>query len=147
MLKTILKPIEVILKTRIEQSGLKEEFAKYPEYVAKAKEIWDMIDKDFRISDTIENVLKLKIDKFDQTLTNKFPELNNEDITKIKESIIGEFNESKGKILNQVYAFKELQDLYTKLQEENVKLKEQLGKIQAVLPSSSTAESDPNIKK
>lgn len=141
MLKTILKPIEVILKTRIEQSGLKEEFAKYPEYVAKAKEIWDMIDKDFGISSTIENMLKLKVDKFDQTLTSKFPELKTEDITKIKESIIGEFNESKGKVLNQVYAFKELQDLYSKLQEENSKLKDQLGKIKEVLPSSDDTKS------
>lgn len=136
LIKTILKPLEVILKTRIEQSGLKEEFAKYPEYVTKAKEIWDMIDKDFGISSTIENMLKLKMDKFDQTLTNKFPELNEDDITKIKESIIGEFNDSKGKVLNQVYAFKELQELYTKLQEENAKLKEQLGKVQEVLPSN-----------
>ncbi|EHJ01242.1 hypothetical protein CDLVIII_4747 [Clostridium sp. DL-VIII] len=141
MLKTILKPIEVILKSRIEQSGLKDEFAKYPEYVAKAKEIWDMIDKDFGISNTIENMLKIKIDKFDETLNKKFPELKSEDITKLKESIIGEFNENKGKVLNQVYAFKELQDLYTKVQEENEKLKEQLGKIQEVLPSNVNTES------
>lgn len=141
MLKTIFKPLEVILKTRIEQSGIKEEFAKYPEYVAKAKEIWDMIDKDFGISNTIENMLKLKIDKFDQTLNNKFPELNNEDITKIKDSIIGEFNDSKGKVLNQVYAFKELQELYAKMQEENVKLKDQLGKIQAIFPLNGDDES------
>ncbi|OOM68529.1 hypothetical protein [Clostridium sp. BL-8] len=141
MLKTILKPIEVILKSRIEQSGLKDEFAKYPEYVAKAKEIWDMIDKDFGISNTIENMLKIKIDKFDETLNKKFPELKSEDITKLKESIIGEFNENKGKVLNQVYAFKEFQDLYTKLQEENEKLKEQLGKIQEVLPSNVNTES------
>jgi hypothetical protein len=141
MLKTILKPIEVILKSRIEQAGLKDEFAKYPEYVTKAKEIWDMIDKDFGISNTIENMLKIKIDKFDETLNKKFPELKSEDITKLKEGIIGEFNENKGKILNQVYAFKELQDLYTKLQEENGKLKEQLGKIQEVLPSNINPES------
>lgn len=141
MLKTILKPIEVILKSRIEQSGLKDEFAKYPEYVAKAKEIWDMIDKDFGISNTIENMLKIKIDKFDETLNKKFPELKSEDITKLKESIIGEFNENKGKVLNQVYAFKELQDLYTKVQEENEKLKEQLGKIKEVLPSNVNTES------
>jgi uncharacterized protein YydD (DUF2326 family) len=146
MLKTILKPIEVILKTRIEQSGLKEEFAKYPEYVAKAKEIWDMIDKDFGITSTIENMLKIKMDKFDETLNKKFPELKSDDITKIKESIVGEFNESKGKILNQVYAFKELQDLYTKLQEENDKLKDQLEKIQAVLPSSANMESSKSEK-
>lgn len=147
MLKTILKPIEVILKSRIEQSGLKGEFTKYPEYAEKAKEIWDMIDKDFGISSAIENMLKLKIDKFDQTLNKKFPELNNEDISKIKENIIGEFNESKSKILNQVYAFKELQDLYTKLQEENEKLKEQLGKIQAVLPSNSLIQSNKSKEK
>lgn len=141
MLKTILKPIEVILKSKIEKLGIKEELVKYPEYVTKAKELWDVIDKDFGISSSIENMLKLKIDKFDQTLIKKFPELNNEDIIKIKESIIGETSDNNDKILNQAYAFRELQELYTKLQDENNKLKEQVGKIQSILPANDDKKS------
>ncbi|EKQ51725.1 MULTISPECIES: hypothetical protein [unclassified Clostridium] len=135
MLETIIKPIEKVISSRLEKTGLKKEMLKHPNYVTKAKEIWDMIDEDFGISNTIENMLKLKMDKFDQTLISKFPELTQKDITELKENIIGEISAGKDALLNQVYGIKQLQDINAKLKEENEKLKNQLSQIQAALPS------------
>ncbi|WP_297421323.1 hypothetical protein [Clostridium sp.] len=135
MLETIIKPIEKVISSRLEKTGLKKEMLKHPNYVTKAKEIWDMIDEDFGISNTIENMLKLKMDKFDQTLISKFPELTQKDITELKENIIGEISAGKDALLNQVYGIKQLQDINAKLKEENEKLKDQLSQIQAALPS------------
>ncbi|WP_017810509.1 hypothetical protein [Clostridium saccharoperbutylacetonicum] len=93
-----------------------------------------MIDKDFGISTTIENVLKLKIDKFEQVLIKKFPELNSQEIEKIKNSIIVDSNLGKTIELGKINALKQLQEITIKLKEENKKLKVELNKIREVLP-------------
>lgn len=129
MLDIILKPIQKVLSTRLEKTKLKEEFLNHPNYTSKAKEIWDMIDEDFGITSTIENVLKLKIDKFDKTLIEKFPELTQKDISELKENIIGELSAGKDAFLNQMYGIKQLQDINSILKEENEKLKAQLSKL------------------
>lgn len=91
MLKAILKPVEKILTNKFNKPGLKGELSKHPDYISKAREIWDMIDEDFGISSTIENVLKLKIDKFDNTLISKFPELKKRGYWGIKTKYTWEF--------------------------------------------------------
>ena len=129
MLDIILKPIQKVLSTRLEKTKLKEEFLNHPNYTAKAKEIWDMIDEDFGITSTIENVLKLKIDKFDKTLIEKFPELTPKDISELKENIIGELSAGKDACLNEMYGIKQLKDINSIRKEENEKLKAQLSKL------------------
>ena len=128
MLKIILKKIKKVLKFKLNKFGLKEEIAKHPNYLAKAKEIWDMINEDFGVSDTVENKLTLKVEKFEKALLAKFPELTKGDVTEIKQSIVGEFNTDK----DVVEALKQVQDFNTKLQDENVKLKNQLSKFQSL---------------
>ena len=95
MLKTIFKQTTKVLKEKLNKFGLKEKFAKHPNYIEKAKEIWDMINEDLGISDTVENKLILKVDKFEKALLAKFPELTKDDVTEIKQSIVGEFNTDK----------------------------------------------------
>jgi hypothetical protein len=142
MIKSILKPIEKVVTSRFNKSGLKEELAKHPDYVTKAKEIWDMIDKDFGISSTIDNILKLKVDKFDQVLISKFPELAKEEIKELKESIAGNLTQNKDLASNKVSILNELQKLNSKLQEENEKLKDQLSQFQSLFTPNSTTESN-----
>lgn len=126
MLKIIFKQIKKVLKYKLNKYGLKEQFAKHPNYIEKAKEIWDMINEDFGVSDTVENKLTLKVDKFEKALLAKFPELTKGDVTEIKQSIVEEFNTDK----DVVDALKQVQDFNTKLQDENIKLKNQLSKFQ-----------------
>ncbi|MBC2458498.1 hypothetical protein [Clostridium beijerinckii] len=139
MLKAILKPVEKILTNKFNKPGLKGELSKHPDYISKAREIWDMIDEDFGISSTIENVLKLKIDKFDNTLISKFPELKKEDIEELKQNILENLNLGKDFTFGNAKVIKELNDINSKLQEENEKLKSELRKFESLLTSSSNS--------
>jgi hypothetical protein len=134
MLKNFLEPVKIVVNNKISKLTLKKESFKHPNYAAKAKEIWEMIDKDFGISTTIENVLKLKIDKFEQILVKKFPELSIKEIEKLKEKIISETNLTQTIEVSKINALKQLQDLSAKLKEENEKLKGELRKITSLLP-------------
>lgn len=121
-----LKPIKTIFENRIKKS--KNQILKKDEYVIKAKEIWELIDRDFGISTTIENVLKLKLDKFEQMLTNKFPELTSKEIEKIKESMGREFK------------FGQLYEINNNLIKENQILKEELNKMKDCLSENSESK-------
>jgi len=125
MLKSIFESIAKVLKGKLNKFGLEEKLSKHSNYISKAKEIWDMIDKDFGISDTVENKLKLKVDKFDQALLAKFPELTQDDVTELRQSIVQDINPDKGAISSQV-------DTIKQLQEENTSLKNQLNQFQSV---------------
>lgn len=136
MLDTIFKPIEKVVKSRLGKLKLKEKLSKHPDYMAKAKEIWALVDQDLGISDKVENKLKPKIEKFNKTLKSKFPELTEEDVTELRETIVGKINAGKDSVLGGGETIKELKDSNTKLQEENAALKEQLSKIQSVVTTN-----------
>jgi len=119
MLKSIFESIAKVLKGKLNKSGLEEKLSKHSNYIEKAKEIWDMINKDFGTSDTVGNKLKSKVDKFDQALLAKFPELTQDDVAELRQSVVQDINPDKGTISSQVDAIKQLQ-------EENTSLKNQL---------------------
>jgi len=126
MLKTMFKQTTKVLKEKLNKSRITEKIAKHPNYLGKAKEIFTMINDDLKISDTVENKLIPKVEKFEKALMAKFPELTKDDVTEIKQSIVGDFDTVKEA------ALKELQDFNSKLQEENTKLKNQLSKFKSV---------------
>lgn len=126
MLKTMFKQTAKVLKEKLNKSRITQKIAKHPNYLAKAKEILTMVNDDLKISDTVENKLIPKVNKFEKALMAKFPELTKDDVTEIKQSIVGDFDTVKEAML------KELQDLNSKLQEENTKLKNKLSKFQSV---------------
>lgn len=128
MLKTMTEKIEKILKGKLDNSSFKEKITKHPNYFLKAKEIWNMINEEFGISDTIENKFISKVEKFEKTVLAKFPELTKGDVIELKKSIIGGVNAGKYVVLNQVEHVKQLQIFNTKLKEENETLKKQLSK-------------------
>ena len=139
MLKTLFKQIAKVLKDKLNKSGLENKFAKHQNYLEKAKEIWDMINEDLKISDTVENKLILKVDKFEKALFTKFPELTKDNATELIQSIVGEFNIGKEVVLRQVEALKKLQD-------ENAKLKNQLSKFQTVDTTNTVTASNLDAK-
>ena len=132
MLKTSLEQIEKVLKGKLNKSGLEKNLKKHSNYFAKSKEIWAMINEDLGSSDIAENKLISKIGKFEKALLAKFPELTKDDVIEIIQSIVGKINAGKDAVLSKVDVLKQLQDSNTKLQEENVKLKNQLSEIQSV---------------
>lgn len=146
MLKTIFKQVEKVLKGRLSKSALQEELSKHPNYLAKAKEIWSMINEDLGISDTVENKLVSKLDKFEKAVISKFPELTRDDVIELRQSIVGEINAGKDAVLSQVETFKQLQDFNNKLQEEIIELKNKLSKFESTVTSKTVAISDETAK-
>ena len=132
MLKTMIEKIEKVIKGKFEKINFQEKIAKRPDYILKAKEIWNMIDDDLGISDKVENKVVPKIQKFEKIILAKFPELTKEDVVELRNSIIGELNDGKEKVLNQVEHLKQIQLFNSKLKEENKKLKAELDKLNSI---------------
>lgn len=136
MLKIMIEKIEKVIKGKFDKTKFQEKIAKRPDYILKAKEIWNMIDDDLGISDKVENKVVPKIQKFEKIILAKFPELTKEDVVELRNSIIGELNDGKEKVLNQVEHLKQLQLFNSKLKEENKKLKIELDKLLNINNSS-----------
>ena len=133
MIKTILTLIAKVLENKLSKSGVEEKLLKYQSYITLGKGIWNKIDEDFRISDTVEKKISSKADEFDKALLTKFPELTQDDVAELRQSIAGEINAGKEVVLSQVDALKQLQDANIQLQTENASLKDQLSKVQAAV--------------
>lgn len=107
MLKAILEPVIKVLKGRLKKSGLKEKLLKHPKYLEKSKEIWAMIDEDYKISEKVDSKLKSKVDKFDKTLLAMFPELTKDDVVELRQNIFKEINIE---LINQLSQVKSTDD-------------------------------------
>jgi hypothetical protein len=125
----MIEKMEKVIKGKFDKTKFQEKIAKRPDYILKAKEIWNMIDDDLGISNKVENKVVPKIQKFEKIILAKFPELTKEDVVELRNSIIGELNDGKEKVLNQVEHLKQLQLFNSKLKEENNKLKAELDKL------------------
>jgi hypothetical protein len=136
MIKTILKLLVEVLGKKLIKAGLEEELLKNQKYITAAKMIWNVVEENFRITQTIEEKISSKADTFDQKLLAKFPELTQNDVTELRQAVAGEINQGKEVVLNQVDALKKLQDNNTKLAAENESLKDQLSKVQALVAAN-----------
>lgn len=133
MIKTILTLIAKVLESKLKKSGLEEIMLRNTNYIIEAKKIWNMIDENNRISKTVEENLESKAEQFDNILLAKFPELTEDDVQEIRQSIAGEINQGKAAVLDNSELLKKLHEDNTKLQAENISLKDQLNKIQTAI--------------
>ena len=142
MIRTALKLIVKVLESKLVKSGLEETILKNKNYITVAKQIWNVVDENFRISETVEETLESKAEQFDKLLLAKFPELSEEDIAEIRQSIAGEVNAGKEAVLDNSNLIKQLQEDNTNLKTELATLTEQLNKVQAlvVAPVEEKAE-------
>ncbi|WP_459482137.1 hypothetical protein [Clostridium saccharoperbutylacetonicum] len=131
MIKTILKLLVEILGKKLIKAGLEEELLKNQKYINAAKMIWNVVEENFRITETIEEKISSKADAFDKMLLTKFPELTQGDVIELRQAVAGEINSDKEAVLSQVDALKQQQDTISKLTAENADLKNKLANINA----------------
>ena len=74
MIKTILTLISKILESKLKKSGLEEIILKNQNYTTEAKNIWNIVNENKRISKTVEGKLVSKAEEFNEALLAKFPE-------------------------------------------------------------------------
>ncbi|AGX44495.1 hypothetical protein [Clostridium saccharobutylicum] len=89
--------IEVLTKKKEEiEKNIKS--LGYEEELNTAKEVWDIIEEKFRITENVAQVLGSKTDEFDKLLLQKIPGLSQENIDYLRQAIAGEVNKGKSVI-------------------------------------------------
>ena len=127
--------IELIQKKK-EELEQKLQIGKHQQELATAREVWNIVDEKYRITDKVEDLIKSKADDFDKLLLEKIPYLTDEEISELRQAIAGEINQGK-KLLNEDSFKTQLVDIQNKnnqLIQENETLKAKLNQVKSVLP-------------
>lgn len=134
MLKTILKLIIKVLESKLQKSGLEEKIIKNKQYIDVAKQVWNIVEENFRITESVEKKLSSKADEFNKIMLDKFPELTISDISELRQSIAGEVNKGRGDILENSEILKKLQEENEHLKSKNIDLESKLAAISNYVP-------------
>ncbi len=129
--------IEVLAKKK-EEIEQKIKATGHEEELKTAKEVWDIIEEKYRITENAAQVLGSKSNEFDKLLLKRVPGLSQENLNDLRQAIAGQVNAGKQAILTKEDAIKQLQDTNTSLQSENKSLKEQLNKVQTLVGTTKT---------
>lgn len=134
MLKTILKLIIKVLESKLQKSGLEEKIIKNKQYIDVAKQVWNIVEENFRITESVEKKLSSKADEFNKIMLDKFPELTISDISELRQSIAGEVNKGKEAVLENSEILKKLQEENEQLKSKNIDLESKLTAISNYVP-------------
>lgn len=110
--------------------------------IETAKEIWNIVEEKYRITDNVKELVDSKAQAFDKMLLAKCPYLTESEITDIRQAIAGEINKGKA-MLNQDNLKAQAQDLVNKnnaLVQENTELKNKLNAIKTYMPVEEQAQ-------
>ena len=80
---------------RIEQSHKKDQ-------VNEALKVWQLVDENYRITNTIGDKLELKVNMFSQELLKRMPGLPQEEVDYLRQTIAGEVNKGKATVMQSV---------------------------------------------
>ena len=146
MIKALLTILTKLIEAKLEKTGVEQLVLKNQNYIAEAKQIWLMVDENFRISATIEEKLKSKVDAFNAALLSKFPELTQSDVDNLRQSVAGEMNQGKAAVLDNSTILQQLQSTNTNLVAENANLNDQLSKLKSLvaIAANATQPTDTN---
>lgn len=107
---------------------------KYNATLQKAKNIWNLVDEEFRITPTLEKTMQAKQDMFNKLLKEKIPSLTDNEINDVRQAVAGEINKGKDVVTSDaVEKQKELENEKAKsaqLTAENEQLRKKLETIQ-----------------
>ncbi|MDM0533168.1 hypothetical protein QTH05_06655 [Clostridium perfringens] len=134
MLKTILKLVIKVLESKLQKSGLEEKIIRNKQYIDVAKQVWNIVEENFRITESIEKKLSSKADEFNKIMLDKFPELTISDISELRQSIAGEVNKGKEAVLENSEILKKLQEENEQLKSKNIDLESKLAAISNYVP-------------
>lgn len=110
---------------------------KHVEEINTAKQIWNIVEEKYRISDNISDLAKSKADEFDKLLLKKIPYLTKDEISDIRQAIAGEVNKGKAMLNEDKFKdqAKELVNKNIELENKNAELQDKLSAISNYVPS------------
>lgn len=110
--------------------------ANYNANLEKAKEVWGIVDEEFRITPTLQKTVENKQAMFAKLLKSKIPSLSDSEINDIRQAVAGEINKGKAVVTSDaVEKQKQIDNMKaqnTQLAAENLQLKQKLEAIQNV---------------
>lgn len=118
VIKSLGEATREFIKVKVEAVEQKIKESKYNELFEVGKNIWNMVEEKYRVTDNIETLAQSKADMFDKMLLEKFPHLTKEELTEVRQAIAGEYNKGKAMLHED-----SLKQQATQLVEENEKLK------------------------
>jgi len=103
LVKKLIVPIgDTVIDYLLEKKstlGINKQLAEHQNEITTAKEIWNVVEEKYRITEKVEDLLVSKSQMFDQLLLQKIPYLTQENIDDLRQSIAGEFNKGKQAII------------------------------------------------
>lgn len=137
VIKSVGDVVIQLINKKKEEVEQQLELNKHEKEIRVAKEIWNIVEENFRIKDTIEGLAKSKADEFDKLLLEKIPYLTEDQVKMLRQTIAGEVNKGK-EILNvediKQQATKIVQESNA-LKAENVELRNKLNAISNYIPA------------
>lgn len=114
-----------LAEVKAKELSQKYKLDKYSELINTAKDIWNIVEEKYRITENVEELVESKANMFDRLLLKKVPTLTQEQLNDIRQALAGEFNKGKKVILTE----EELKEKNTKLETENSNLKNTIEQI------------------
>lgn len=115
------------IKEKIEASGITKQLAKHQEEFNTAKQVWNIVEEKYRITEKVEDLITSKADMFDKLLLSKIPYLTQENLDDLRQAIAGEFNKGKQAVVTN----ESLKQAQVELQNQNNQLVNQNSNITA----------------
>ncbi|WP_283688826.1 cobalt ABC transporter permease [Clostridium perfringens] len=137
IIKSVGDVVIQLINKKKEEVEQQLELNKHEKEIRVAKEIWNIVEENFRLKDKIEELAKSKADEFDKLLLEKIPYLTKNEVNDIRQAIAGEINKGKA-MLNTDDLRKQANNVVTennKLKSENAELKNKLNAISNYIPS------------
>lgn len=122
--------------------GVNKQLAEHQNEITTAKEIWNIVEEKYRITEKVEDLLVSKSQMFDQLLLQKIPYLTQENLDDLRQAIAGEFNKGKQAIITD----DTLKESNVELQNQNTQLVNQANNIVAENESLKRQVEDLNNK-
>ncbi|MBM7835960.1 cobalt ABC transporter permease [Clostridium sardiniense] len=109
---------------------------KHVEEIETAKQVWNIVEEKYRITDNIKELVKSKSDMFDKLLLEKIPYLTEDEVKQLRQALAGEINKGKA-LLNEENLKEQAKELVNKnieLENKNTELKNKLNAISSYVP-------------
>ena len=89
---------------------------KYNSNLAKAKDIWGLVDEEFRITPALTKTIESAQEMFEEKILKLIPGLTKDEIEHLRQAVAGEVNKGKAVIIASVNTVSIPQDQLTTLQ-------------------------------
>ena len=101
-IKQVGKVAIELLVTKKKESEQKIKVSGHEAELNAAKEVWNIIEEKFRITENATQILSSKADEFDKLLLQRIPGLSAQNLDDLRQAIAGEYNRGKTELIQGI---------------------------------------------